>query len=206
MPTSKLPWGPIGWWRLSPPISAALMWSRALNLRTRSMQELPPSRRRRAAKGLVIGVEVVQPAGFGARSSNVPDAGSRRTSSGRRNFARGGRPARPAQAVISAHRRKAHRAQTNCNVFGPQPWNPGRKRDNCLMERITSFDADHGCERHHYEHPAGARLRHYVRAQNGGAAAPLSRARAAGVADSHLPKGSWSDDTEAVAPRRKELP
>jgi hypothetical protein len=41
-----------------------------------------------------LGVEVVQPAGFGARSSNLPDAGSWRTSSGRRNFARGGRPAR----------------------------------------------------------------------------------------------------------------
>jgi hypothetical protein len=60
--------------------------------------------------------ELVQPAGFGARSSNLPDAGSRRTFSGGRNFARGGRPALPAQAVIPAHRRKAHGAQTNCNV------------------------------------------------------------------------------------------
>jgi hypothetical protein len=60
--------------------------------------------------------ELVQPAGFGARSSNLRDAGSRRTFSGGRNFARGGRPARPAQAVIPAHRRKAHGAQTNCNV------------------------------------------------------------------------------------------
>jgi hypothetical protein len=40
---------------------------------------------RRPAKGLVIGVEVVQPAGFGTRSSDLP-AGSRRTSSGPRNF------------------------------------------------------------------------------------------------------------------------
>jgi hypothetical protein len=85
-------------------------------VRPRSMQGLPPSRRRRPAKGLFTGVEFVQPAGFGARSSNLPDAGSRRTSSGRRNFARGGRPARPAQAVIPAHRRKAHGDQTNCNV------------------------------------------------------------------------------------------
>ena len=38
----------------------------------------------RPAKGLVIGVEV-QPAGFGTRSSDLP-AGSRRTSSGPRNF------------------------------------------------------------------------------------------------------------------------
>jgi hypothetical protein len=42
------------------------------------MQGLTPWRRRRPAKGLFIGVEVVQPAGFGARSSNLPDAGSRR--------------------------------------------------------------------------------------------------------------------------------
>ena len=34
-----------------------------------------PSRRHGPAKGLFIGVEVVQPAGFGARSSSRPDAG-----------------------------------------------------------------------------------------------------------------------------------
>ena len=36
-----------------------------------------PSRRHGPAKGLFIGAEVVQPAGFGARSSSRPDAGSR---------------------------------------------------------------------------------------------------------------------------------
>src|SRR6478672_3653512 len=66
------------------------MRTSAPNLGPRSMQGLPPSRRRGPAKGLVIGVEVVQPAGFGARSFNLPDAGSRRTSSGQRNFTRGG--------------------------------------------------------------------------------------------------------------------
>ena len=52
----------------------------------------PPSQGRRPAERLFNwGVEVVQPAGFGPRSSSRPDAGSRRTSSGRRNFVRDGR-------------------------------------------------------------------------------------------------------------------
>jgi hypothetical protein len=88
MRKTEFPWGAIGWWRLSPPISAAMMRRRALNLGTRSMQELPPSRRRRSVKVWSSG-SFVQPAGFGARSSNLPDAGSRRTSSSQRNFARG---------------------------------------------------------------------------------------------------------------------
>jgi hypothetical protein len=70
---------------------------------------------RRPARGLVIGVEVVQPAGFGTRSS---DAGRLSADLFRspKIFPRGGRPAHPAQAVIPAHRRKAHGAQSNCKV------------------------------------------------------------------------------------------
>ena len=50
-------------------------------MRQRQTQGLPLSRRHRPAKGLFIGVEVVQPAGFGARSSSRPEAGSKQQGS-----------------------------------------------------------------------------------------------------------------------------
>ena len=89
------------------------------------------------AKGLVIGVEVVQPAGFGARSSNLPDAGSRRTSSGRRNFARGGRPARPAQAVIPAHRRKGRKSRRDARTSW---WSGGDSNSRPLARAFANRD------------------------------------------------------------------
>jgi hypothetical protein len=50
----------------------------------------------------------------------------------------GGRPARPARAVIPAHRRKAHGAQTNCNV-GVQ------RLARCLARLVRLNELEQNC-------------------------------------------------------------
>jgi hypothetical protein len=79
------------------------------------MQELPPSRRRRPAKGLVIGVEVVQPAGFG----QVVQSAGRGLSAGlflSAKFRKRRLTRSSGASCDSSASTQAHGAQTNCNV------------------------------------------------------------------------------------------